>query len=506
MAAGTETDIRKTGKGLALPGLIVGLLTGLAVYGITEYWIDGADDKPLPITVLFFTVTTAAVYLLLAEKDRLFNAVLAAVVIAGLLVPPDYFMANLAGDETNNLSPFPPIFWFLVSRGIVVFLLATLTKASLEKGAPPPYSEVFFHGLTIPLIAGGAKLFAALALMLLFAWARLLKEMDVNFFNELFQEPWFIFPFLGAIGGLSIALMRGQQAVLGALRFIILLFCRIVMVITAIFTITFLLVLAAKGTGPIFDKPYPSAIMMGLALAGMLIFNGVYQNGEGAPPPAWLRLPTIIALIGFPIYTGLAFYAFWLRIEDYGLTPARIAGLSVNGLIGAYSIVCLAGLLTELNWGGRRWMPLVGSLNTLMALAWVVVLTALATPIVNPWAISANSQYDRIADEKVSADEFDFGYLRFELGEYGDRALERMLALTGHPEAAAIREGVERARAAKSYWEYKNPEFISSDVPVDIDTTASQPTDDDGPMSLEINPEGADTGPDDQQENLPDDE
>lgn len=481
----------KSGKGLALPGLIVGLLTGAAVYGIVENWIDDRDAQALPIAVLFFIVTAAAAYLLLAETNRLLKAVLAAALIAAILVIPDYFMAGAAGDDANNLSVFPAFFWFGVSRGLAAYLLVTLVKASLEAGAPPPYRDVFFHGVTIPLIAAGAKLFAVLALILLFAWAALLKTMDVEFFNKLFQEPWFIFPFLGAIGGLSIAMMRGQQAVLGALRFILLLFSRIAMPITAGFTVTILIVLTVKGTGFVFDLPFPSIWMIGLAFAGMLIFNGVYQNGEGAAPPAWLRISTIIALIGFPVYAGLAFYAFTLRIEDYGLTPVRIAGLAFNGLAAAYSIVCFAGLLTELNWGGRKWMPWVAPLNTLMAAVWVVVLIALATPLFNPWALSARSQYQRLADERVTAGEFDFGYLRFELGDHGEQALEKMLALDAHPEAGAIRAGVERARAAKSYWEYHNPDVFNPIEEVeDIE-------DEEGPMTLELNPQGADTGPDD---------
>lgn len=489
---------RRPGKGLALPGLIVGLLTGAAVYGIVEYWIDDNDAQALPITVLFFVVTAAAAYLLLAETNRLLKAAVAAILLAAVLIIPDYFMAGSAGDETRNLSAFPPIFWFGVSRGLAAYLLVTLVKASLEAGAPPPYRDVFFHGITLPLIAAGAKLFAALALVLLFAWAALLKTMDVAFFNKLFQEPWFIFPFLGAIGGLSIAMMRGQQSVLGALRFILLLFCRIAMPITAGFTITILIVLAVKGTDVVFDLPYPSMWMIGLAFAGMLIFNGVYQNGEGGPPPAWLRLSTLIALIGFPVYAGLAFYAFTLRIDDYGLTPVRIAGLAFNGLAAAYSIVCLAGLLTELNWRGQKWMPLVAPLNTLMTMVWIVVLIALATPIFNPWALSARSQYARIAEERVAAEEFDFGYLRFELGAHGEKALDDMLALNDHPEAAAIREGVDRARAANNYWEYSNPDVFSSfDTPVE---------DEEGPMTLELNPEGADTGPDDPDATPPDNE
>ena len=493
-ASGPDTS----GSGLALPGLIVGLLTGAAVYGIVEYWIDGNDAQALPITVLFFVVTTAGAYLLLAETDKLFSAVLAALGIGAIMTVPDYFMAGNGGDETKNLTVAPVIFWFSIGRTLSAYLLTTLVKACLEDGAPPPYRAVFFHGLTIPLIAAGAKLFAGLALVLLFAWAALLKSLDVDFFNRLFQEPWFIFPFLGAIGGLSIAMMRGQQAVLGALRFVLLLFCRIAMPITAVSTIILVVIFIAKGVGVVFDLPAPSLFMIAIAFAGMLIFNGVYQNGEGAPPPAWLRLATIISLLGFPIYAGLAFHAFSLRIEEYGLTPMRIWGFAFASLAAAYSVVCLAGLVTEINWRSRRWMPLVAPLNTLMTVAWIVVVIALATPFLNPWAMSAKSQYQRIADNRVTAEEFDFGYLRFQLGEYGDRALEDLLALSDHPEADDIRMGVERARGAKSYWEYQNADLINA-----IESGADESAD--GPMSLEFNPANADTGPDDPDGPPPDD-
>lgn len=450
----------QAGKGLALPGLVLGLLTGLLSYGIIEFWVDGNDENYLAITSLFFLVTASIAYLLLAEAGQFARASVAAIVIAAFLALPDYFMFSTLAIETGNYDSFPGMFWMMAGRGLSAYLLITLVKAGFENSTAvfsiPSYPQVFFHGLTIPLIAGGAKLFAGLALLLLFAWAYLLKQMDVDFFHKLFQEPWFILPFLGAIGGLSIALMRGQQSVLNALRFVLLLFCRILMVITALFTVTLLLVLATKGVGVVFDRPYPSMWMMALAIAGMLIFNGVYQNGEAGPPPIWLRIPTLITLIGFPVYALLAFYAFGLRIEEYGLTPTRIVGIAINGLVAGYSLVCLAGLITELNWRGQKWMPLVGPLNILMAGFWVVVLFLLATPILNPWAMSAQSQYNQIAQQKTAAEEFDFGYLRFKLGRHGDHALDKMLKLTDHPEADAIQSGISRARSAENYWSYKN--------------------------------------------------
>ena len=465
-----------------LTGVLIGLVAGAAFYAIAEFWITGANEDPLPAVVLFFTITAPATFLMLAETDRLLKTAGAALLIAGFLMLPDYLMAKVVADKTDNLSAFPSLFWFMASRGLVVYLLIVLAKAALTEGPRLHYRAVFLHGLTVPLIFSGAKLFAGLALLLLFAWAALLKSMDIHFFSRLFQAPWFIFPFLGGIGGLSLTMMRGQQAALGALRFVLLLFCRIAMPITALFTATFLIVLLTNGLGPIFERPYPAALMTGLAFAGMLIFNGVYQNGEGGPPPLWLRLSVLVALVGFPVYAGLAVHALQLRIEDYGLTPPRIGGLVVSGLAAAYSVVCLAGLASELNWRARRWMAPVGPLNIAMAALWVVALTAMATPLANLWAISADSQYRRIAEARVPAADFDFGYLRFELGKHGEKALDRMAALEDHPEIDAIREGVARARAANSYWDYER-------TPIEAEDAEEREP---GPMDLEFNPPGAD--------------
>jgi hypothetical protein len=475
-----------SGKGLALAGLIIGLLTGAAAYGVIEYWIDDSDEAPLPVAALFFIVTASAAYLLLAERDRLAGAGIGAVAIAAFLFVPDFYLASKVAGQ-DHLSEFPLIAWFLIGRGLVAYLLIVLVKATLESGAPPRYAEVFFHGLTMPLIAGGAKLFAGLALVLLFVWARLLKELDVTFFNKLFQEPWFIFPFLGAVGGVSIAMMRGQQSVLGALRFVLLLLARILILITALFTITILLVLFAKGVGPVFDRPYASAQILALSLAGMLIFNGVYQNGESAPPPLWLRVPTIITLIGFPVYAGLGFAALGMRVDDYGLTPPRIAALAVTGLAAAYSLVCVAALASEINWRGKKWMPLVGSLNTVMAVFWIITFTAMATPVADPWAMSARSQYNMLAKQKIAADDFDFGFLRFNLGAHGEKTLDKLLALETHPEAGLIANEVARVRAAKSKWEYDNPDLVPTLPAPPAERPAPA-----GPETLEFNPEGGD--------------
>jgi hypothetical protein len=159
----------------------------------------------------------------------------------------------------------------------------------------------------------------------------------------------------------------------------------------------------------------------------------------------------------------------------------------MNGLAALYSVVCLAGLLTELNWTGKRWMPFVAPLNTAMALIWVVVLVTLASPLVNPWELSARSQEARLMQGRVKAEEFDFGYLRFSLGKYGDQALERLAAVENHPQAAEIRAGVARARSAVSPWDYANGD--AADAAAETDSEEAVETEaPPGLMDLPLNP------------------
>jgi hypothetical protein len=483
----------ESGRGLGLISLVVGLATGGAVYLIVDRWLDGPTPEALAVVALQSIVLFAAGWLLLAERHDFIRPIVPAALIAAIMAAPTWRFAGLDGAAELNLDPFPIFFWFMAAAPLSYYVMLTLAKAALETGAPPKYESVFFHGVTLPLIGAGAHLFAGLALVLLYAWAALLKQMGVDQFSRLFDEPWFILPFLGAIGGLSISMIRGQQAVLGALRFILLLFSRIAMPIMAVFSVTFLLALAVNGPDAILDRPYPSAIMLGLAFVGMLVFNGVYQNGAGGPPPWWLRLSTIIAIAAFPVYAGLAAWAFWMRVDAYGLTPPRIAGLAMNGLAFLYSVVLIAGLASELNWKAKRWMAPVAGLNTGMAALWVVVLVGLSSPLVSSWAISARSQERALLSGKVAAKDFDFGYLKFRLGKSGEGALARIeTAAAGRADEQVIRAGIARARSALSYWEYQNPDLVTPSPeiaaePAEAAPDATEPTQP-GPLDLQFNP------------------
>jgi len=471
-----------------LPATVIGAAAGLALQQIVTR-IEDADAVFPVVTAVFILAFTKAL-LLLARAGGWLVAGAVAAGIALLLAAVSGALADLAPDE-NRLDMFPVGFWFVVGAPLSGFLMTTLAKAALGAGrAPPPYRAVFAAGVAIPLILASAALFSWFTVLLLFAWAQLLHLIGVDLFLDLFQTPSVMIPIGGGLGGLSIALVRGQESVLGALRFVLLLLCRIAMPVIAVFSLTFCLAVAVNGPAPIFAWERPSWLMLGLSLAAMLVFNGVHQTGEGPPPRAWLRIATLIAIATFPVYAGLAGWALWLRVAEHGLTPARIFGLAVNGLVVVYAVGLLAASLTEIGWPRKRWLPLVGPFNTAMAALWVVVLIALHTPPLDPWRMTAEDQFARFEAGETSLEDFDFAYARFRLGVHGEEILNRMTNLSGREDLAEIRAEVRKVRSRENEWDYNNLDEEASPTPEEAPDQDGEP--DNAPSPSETAPEQPD--------------
>jgi hypothetical protein len=89
---------------------------------------------------------------------------------------------------------------------------------------------------------------------------------------------------------------------------------------------------------------------------------------------------------------------------------------------------------------------------------------AMLTPLADPYGYSARAQVARLAHGKVSAEAFDYGYLKFQLGKPGRAALEDVRAIKGHPEQAVIASKLAATDKATSYWEMQgNPNMVTAE-------------------------------------------
>ena len=433
---------------------VIGAITGIALKLI----VDGdAIAETLRAPFMAFILSFAAGFTLLWRRQFLLTRLVMILGQAALLT----FLTWLSLTSSANASDAPLVFWVAIGGPLLGFLLTAFARASLrERTLFWPYKALWQSGASIlaDAIIAAAVGMAAIAFVAL--WGAAFKSFDMTWAAKVTHSPSFLLPLGGAAAALAGGLARSNTRLGEAVRSILLIGCRIGLPLAALFSLVFTLGIVGGGVDSLEKVPLtPTGLLLALALISELIFNGVYQDGH-EKPPRWLRLSTWLALAILPIYTLSAAAALWMRVEAYGLTPSRTIALIALTLTAAYTILLLAGLLSE--FFARKlstWMPPVAKLNTAMALVWVATLVLIHTPVLDPIALSARNQEARLISGKVMPADFDFGFLKFKLGKPGQAVLSRLEA-AGDPDILA---GIAKAKAAENYWEYKRTDTDADD-------------------------------------------
>jgi Family of unknown function (DUF6624)/Domain of unknown function (DUF4153) len=433
---------------------IIGAITGIALRLV----VDGdAIAETLRAPFIAFILSFAAGSTLLWRRQLLLTRLVLVLAMAALLA----LLTWLSLTSSANASDAPLVFWIAIGGPLLGFLLTAFARASLrERTLFWPYKALWQSGASIladAIIAAAVGL-AAIAFVAL--WGAAFKSFDMTWAAKITHSPSFLLPLGGAAAALAGGLARSNTRLGEAVRSILLIGCRIGLPLAALFSLVFALGIVGGGVANLEKVPLtPTGLLLALALASELIFNGVYQDGH-EKPPRWLRLSTWLALAILPIYTLSAAAALWMRVQTYGLTPSRTIALIALTLTAVYTILLLAGLLSE--FFAKKlptWMPPVAKLNTAMALVWILTLVLIHTPVLDPIALSARNQEARLISGRVDAKDFDFGFLKFKLGKPGQAVLARLEA-AGDPDILA---GIARANAAENYWEYNRTDTDTGD-------------------------------------------
>jgi hypothetical protein len=146
------------------------------------------------------------------------------------------------------------------------------------------------------------------------------------------------------------------------------------------------------------------------------------------------------------VFGGIACYAVGLRVAQYGLTPARCWAAVSAAILSCYGL----GYAFAVARRGAPWLPRVRGVNVAMSLVVIALAFALHTPLADPLRLSLSSQLARLADGRVSPQEFDFKMLRYELGQQGLAALDR---LAGTAESEEVRSRALLALGAEGRWD-----------------------------------------------------
>jgi len=299
------------------------------------------------------------------------------------------------------------------------------------------------------------KLLSAVAFIglfwgLLFLWAGLFKVLKVTFFYELFTGRNFVYPVTAVAFGIGLSLYSAKEDVLVGLYRTSLNVLGWLLPLVTFIMLLFLLTLLFQGLDPLWKTGYATALMLTLLGLMVFLFNAAWQDASGAQKfPKWLVNIISLGFVVMPLYIVLCTYSLGLRVSQHGWSIDRIWAALAVFVLSIYAFGYAATSIRR----QTNWMAGAKGVNIAGGLIIVTLLTLTATPVLDPARISVNSQIDRLLSNKASVDKFDFNYLRFNAGQYGNAQLRKLLDNTNHPEAELLHAKVE-STLKKKYVSY----------------------------------------------------
>lgn len=435
------------------PWLLAGLLglAGLLIHLVTQ----GNDSVPWQMALaafLFFGAIAAAFTL---EPGRWKAPALFALVV-GLV------MAGLAWRAVRYGESLPDEEYGFAAGVVASALALPLFQAGfLKRRLATPYADIHYHGWTDAIGAAGALAFTGLSWVVLAVLSELFHLLKIDLLRDLMNEGWFGWTFSGLAFGAALGTLRNELKVLGTLQNVAMLVLSLLAVPLAAGLVIFLLATAVSGPQVLWEVTRSATpVLLTCAAGAFLLANAIVRNDDEAMSRS--RVMRIAALVLAAVILPLALFAaasMGLRLGQHGLSPERLWGLVAIVVAVACGLVCWVALIR-----GRKggWSAHLRQGNFHLALGVSALALLLALPILDFGAISTRNQVARLESGKVSAEKFDYAALRWDFGEPGRRALER-LAKGGNVRvaelAAAAQDQHERpydwAREARTEKDFK---------------------------------------------------
>jgi hypothetical protein len=440
----TDKDAETMPAWVGWARLGIGLAQGVGLYFLSE--MNNESDAALRAAVwatLWFVPVLVVGGLGAMRLTTLAWWTLVAVAIAAGLAGYDILRQPEA--ETRNYYYGPSVAFFVVP--LLLFVGHHLVAAGDEaRRWIAPYERYFDlgwrHGAQLLL----AILFTGAFWAVLMLGAALFNLIGLTWLQELVTKGWFAYPatcvvFAAAIHmtDLRSGLVRGARA-LG-----LVLLSWLLPAMTGL-AAAFFLALPFQGLEPLWATRAATTILLSAAATLVVLVNAAYQDGLN-PPNAILRWSAMIASVLMTPLAMLAAYALYLRIDQYGLTPERIYAVALL-LIGAcYAVSYAIGAFA------KQWMKTLEIGNIVSAVVVMVVAIALFTPIADPARLAVDDQMRRLASGRVSAEDFDVAFLRFNGARYGEAALRRLRDDGSSEESRALGRRAQAALAMRNRYE-----------------------------------------------------
>ncbi|USQ96371.1 DUF4153 domain-containing protein [Caulobacter sp. RL271] len=446
----TDATDARTSRTTALTRLAIGLAQGIALFLLqkadeSKTWPATQPTLYAPLLVCALMVPMIPLAALSAmRRTFLIGWSLVAAALAAILAVHAAW-TGAAPDRIGAGPLSPPLF---VAVAALLFIAHHLVQPAEAVHKPlAPYADYFDLVGTNVVRLVLSLLFTGAFWLLLFLAAALFKLIGVEAIQKLIGETAFAFPATGlmfaAAVHMAVQLTEARAGLVRGVRTVGLVLLAWLLPLMVVIAAGFLATLPFTGLAPLWSTKAAASLLLSAAAALIILINAAYQDGIEPPNPILCWAARAASLLMIPVVI-LAAYALWLRIGQYGLTPDRV--------LAATYVIVATGFTVGYTLAALRpapWMKPLERTNLVMAAVSVLLLIALFTPIADPARLSVASQVKRLEAGRVSAEKFDFQFLRFESGRYGRKALDRLKANPDPEIARRARDaGVLESRSA----------------------------------------------------------
>ena len=392
-------------------------IAGLLVHFATDW--DYNDIQPWRAALAGFVFFGPLALAFTLDRDH-WKAPLAFALLVGAV------MAGIAWRVARAEDHYADEGYWLAAAIVSIALALPLFQAGFHKLRwRTSYDETHFHVWTDAITAAGALAFFGLSFLLANLLGELFAAIEIDLLRELLRKDWFNWIFAGVTFGAALGVLRNQLKVIGTLQSVVMLVFSLIAVPFAAALVVFILAVLVSGLDVLWGATRsPTPLLLSCAAASFVLVNSVVRNGDGeASGSRTMRWAALVLALGILPLAIMAAVSTGTRIAEYGLSPERIWGLVAIVVAVAYGV---AYFVAPIRGRMTHWMERVRTANLHLAVGTCVLAFLLALPLLDFGAISARDQLARLDAGKVSVEDFDFTALRWDFGDAGREALERL--------------------------------------------------------------------------------
>ena len=324
----------------------------------------------------------------------------------------------------------------LIRVSIAVFLMIPFFQCRIASWSWKfPYSEIFFQLCRNLFLLFQASIVIAVFWGLLITAGLLFDIVGLDKVPYLIFNPITAVPLSSLIIAISISVAIKHPGIDSLGRWMLSVLAWL-LPFFSVLSVIFLLCLPISGLQKLYSTGQASTLILLLQFGTIILANAAYLDGS-KPAFTSTRINALatVSLLCLPVYTALSVYSISLRISQYGLTTDRIQAIFLAVITGLWGFGYAGAVVF------RKWPKSIGKVNIVCVAVMGVIVALMNSPILDPYRLASTNQAERLYTGKISPAEFDYLYMRFNLGRYGNQVLSG-LAVNGSEE---VRAGVQSA-------------------------------------------------------------